>query len=151
MNTLSPPTWGRLAQEFHDKIEETLQRLADLVKDLMIDGDRRPPADGRLPDALPPVPPEALVRALRDRAEAALRLAAEAVNDVRPGEPLGAGQERVADVFLELAREAFEIGMLLRLDAAAQARQLPAQGAWAKRYRRMVLLEDAFPAEDGGD
>lgn len=151
MKTLSPPTWGRLAQEFHDKLEETLERLADLVKDLMLDGGRRPSASGLLPDALPPVPPEALVRALRDRAEAALRQAAEAVNAGRPGEPLGAGQERVADVFLTLAREAFEIGLRLRLDAAARTLEPAAQGDWALRYRRMLLLEEAFPADGDSD
>jgi hypothetical protein len=151
MKSPSPPTWGHLAQEFHDKLEETLERLADLVKDLMLDGGRRPASAGLLPDDLPPVPPEALVRALRDRAEAALRQAAEAVNAVGPGEHLGAGQEQVADVFLSLAREAFEIGLRLRLDAATRTLEPVAQGDWALRYRRMVLLEAAFPPDEDAD
>jgi hypothetical protein len=148
MHTLPPPTWGRLAQEFHHKLEDTLERLADVVKDLVLDGGHRPTSAGLLPDALPPVPPEALLRALRDRAEAALCRAAEAVNAIRPGEHLGAGKEQVADVFLDLAREAFEIGLRLRLDAAARTLEPAAQGDWALRYRRMLLQEEATPEDD---
>jgi hypothetical protein len=154
MHPMPPPSWTKLAAAMRDKAEETLDRLADAIKDSVIDWERAEPMPGERPvlDWLPPVPEERLAEALRDRLADALHRLAEAVNEVRPGDPRTATREELCEQFAALAWEAFEVGVQLRLDAAvAELAGAPAApGAWVEKYRRMRATEAAFPLS-GGD
>jgi len=153
MQPMPPMSWTKLAAAMHGKFDETLDRLADAVKDSILDWEGAHGCAGAGPvvASLPPVSGDDLVAALRGRVEDALRLAAGVVNDVRPGERLADRREEIIDLFTALACEAFEVALQLRLDAAAaELAGTAPPGDWAQKYRRMRVAEAAFPPPDAG-
>jgi hypothetical protein len=143
MNELSSRSW----------FDDLVDRLADRVKDAILDIDFDDEAPEELPpEPLPAVNRDLLTAAMRDRTEATLRAAAEVINDVQPGPGWEESQRHVAELFVELARETFATGLRLRTAAAVYR---PAEsvvgGLWAERYRRMRIMNAAFPEPAGTD
>jgi hypothetical protein len=136
---------------FDDLVEQLADGVKEAMLDLDFDNDR--PEFPAPPEDLPPADREELIAALRDRTEATLRAATILINEVQPGPGWQDGQQRLAELFVELAREAFAMGLRLRTEAALHqpVERPPIIGLWAERYRRMRLMEAAFPEVDGPD
>jgi hypothetical protein len=136
---------GALRGWFDDFVDQ----LADSVKDAMLDLDCDDERSESLTssESLPPLDREELVAALRERTEATLRAAAVLINEVRPGPGWQEGQQHLAELFATLAREAFAVGLRLRTETALHrpTDRPPVDGLWAERYRRMRLMDAAFP------
>jgi hypothetical protein len=123
------------------RVDAAMNHMADLVKDLLLDG---LPADDDVGMALGPLPPlssEEFIEKMRPRVEQTLRQAAEAIN-AAPGDPTQAAcEEATCDLFTELWLLALRTGVQMRLAAAVAEEQeedeVPPQGEWARRYRRM--------------
>ena len=64
---------------------------------------------------------EQFVEAMRVKFEKAMGQVADAVNDAEPGYIITDSEEPVRDVFGELRREAYELALQMRLDAAEAA------------------------------
>jgi hypothetical protein len=130
------------------QVDEMIDRMADAVKDALVDWDWCPPDEagegGTAP--LPPLSAEQFVDAMRPRVEEALRRVAACLNE-GPGPDLSAAaEERVLDHFGRLCSEALEVGRNLREDAAETPPMVAAPcGTWALRYRRMMVLEGRWP------
>jgi hypothetical protein len=140
MRQREPVPWEKLVEELRRKIEAAFERVADAIKNAMLDGlEEEPAGPGSGPSELPPLSRELFVKTLRGRVEEILGCVADAINQ-GSAEPGGvAGEERVGDLFAQLWQEALEIGMQMRLDAAVEE-LFPfgrPQGEWARRYRRM--------------
>ena len=125
-----------------NRMTAALDRMADLIKNAMMDGigDNSDEEDEEPFSELPPMSTDEFLEVMRGPVEEALRQAAEALNDVPEGlSP--AVEERTCDIFTELWLESLRIAMRLRIDAAIAnedpnaARPL---GEWARRYRRML-------------
>jgi hypothetical protein len=69
----------------------------------------------------PQVPPEKLVEALREEAEAYARSVMQAVNQAPDGEWIAGSEEEVRDLSADFRRRAFERAMQMRIDAAEAA------------------------------
>jgi hypothetical protein len=123
-----------------NRIEQTLEQMADVIKDLLLDGSLDANTPALLIEPLPPMPRERFIEAMRPAVEATLRRAADVINRAPTGRIVAASEERVGEGFAALWREALEVGVRLRLEAAEA--QLPPgerpQGEWAKRFRRMA-------------
>jgi hypothetical protein len=149
MNDLSSRVANDLPGGLRGWFDDLVDRLADGVKDAMLDLDFENERDElpAPPESLPPADRDELIAALRLRTEAALRSAATLINEVQPGPGWQEGQQQVAELFVELAREAFAVGLRLRTDAALHqpTDHPPVMGLWAERYRRMRLMDAAFP------
>ena len=130
-------------------LDETLDRLADAVKDALLDWEWENDEWEGLPSPrdLPPVNEKEFLDVLRFQTEQTLRDVAATVNEIRPGVGWQRGQRLVAERLAELARDAFAVGLQMRLNAALRkpAVPQPAPGLWAARYRRMMLETSAFP------
>lgn len=72
-------------------------------------------------EAMPKMSREEYFRALRSEFEEALRQAADAINDAAPGRIITDSEEKVRDIFADLRRKAFELGVQMRVDAAEAA------------------------------
>jgi hypothetical protein len=126
------------------------QRVADRVKDTLLDLGHDMDEDGAdpsLPLPLPLMEPGPFVEALQLEVEMALRLVAERLNEA-PGsgrlpEKL---EEEVHAIFTELARQAIEEAFQQRM-ALAESDLPPeeAGGGWARKYRRMMAREGRWP------
>jgi hypothetical protein len=149
MDPMRRMSWKRLAAAMHGKFEDTLDHWADLLKNAVLDGELAEPNGPPPPPLLgelPSLTPEELTLRLRAALAKTLKCVTEAVNGLEPGQPLQPCQEAVADLFAELAWEAFELGLRMRLDAATSVPGAGApSGSWAEKYRRMKALEAAFP------
>ncbi len=145
MNPLSsyPRRWlARLRRWF----AEAAERAADAVKDFMLDwGAAEPPCQAA--HALPRVPPEQLVAALRGRVEQTLLRVADAINRAPTGDIVAASEEEVRGLFGELWWDALELGAKMRVEAGLS--QLPpvpgGSEGWAAKYRRMCVEEGRPP------
>ena len=75
------------------------------------------------PDQIPPnqISPEAFIRQMRERMEAALRRVAQAVNGAPDGSWINDSAWQVFAEFNDLRRDAFERALQMRADAAASA------------------------------
>jgi hypothetical protein len=148
MDPMRRMSWKRLAAAMHGKFEDTLDHWADLLKNAVLDGELAEP-NGPPPPLLgdlPPLTPQEFAARLRASLAKTLQCVTEAVNELEPGQPLQPCQETIADLFAELAWEAFELGLRMRLDAAARVPGVASpSGSWAEKYRRMKALEAAFP------
>jgi hypothetical protein len=100
-------TWGELAAALHHKVDETLDRLNDAIKDALIDGEL--PAEDDSPNARPLVPlvPERFVEAMRPHIEDALRGMADSLNE-------SGGADRVGELLEALLRDALQTGLDMR-------------------------------------
>jgi hypothetical protein len=156
MEPMPPMSWTKLAGALKGKLDETLDQVADLLKDSMLDAEpaaRRKP-DEPMPEHLPPLDEEAFLQALEPRLEETFWRVTEAINAVRAGDNLERTREVVADLFAALAWEAFNAGIRQRIEAGVAEECPPFEpdrDSWAARYRRMKLLEAAFPLTPAGD
>ena len=131
-------------------VAAALDRANEAVKDAILDVGI--PDDGPAPDParrpLPPVQPAQLATALRDKIDQTLAALAERVNIARDLEGVAASEAEIRDLFEGLAIHALELAAGMRVDAAAE--KLPwaaGQGEWAKKLRRMTVLESLPDAE----
>jgi hypothetical protein len=156
MEPMPPMSWKKLAGALKGKLDETLDQVANLLKDTMLDSE---PAGGRkafepMPDYLPPLDEQAFLQALEPRLEETFWRVTEVLNAVRPGDNLEQSREAVADLFAALAWEAFNAGMRQRIEAGVATEFPPFESdrdSWAARYRRMKLLDAAFPLVPASD
>jgi hypothetical protein len=153
MEPMPSMSWKKLAAALQGKFEETLDHVADVVKDTMLDSE---PTGGRnaglpVPGDLPPLAEDEFLEALEPRLEATIWRAMEVINGVGPGDSLAQAHEAVADLFAALAWETFNAGIRQRIKAAAAGDVPSGPDSWAARYRRMKLLETAFPLARSGD
>ena len=129
-----------LGESVRSSVAETLERLADAIRDAMLDSSwaEGPEADGPGPP-LPSMDVNHFVELMRGKVEETLRKAGQIINDAPTGEVAAASAGQLDDLFGELSHLAVMLGLQLRLEAAeveAAPGQRP-QGDWAKRWRRM--------------
>ncbi len=72
-------------------------------------------------DAQPQLAPEALLQSLRGRFEELCRSIADAVNQAPAGQVINASEEKVRDLFADFRRQAYQMALQLRIDAAEAA------------------------------
>jgi hypothetical protein len=72
-------------------------------------------------EPMPKLDREAYVARLRQLTEAMLGQVADAINDAPDGEIIAGSECRVRDLFVTLRRQAFEVGLQMRADAAEAA------------------------------
>jgi len=134
------------------KAQAMLDRIADSVKDAVMDwelpsqGDEREPPEFKAAE-LPPVVPAELVQALQARVESTLGRVADTINANPTGRVGRESEERVLDLVADLVEEALQVGLQLRI-AAAENRLSPAElpeGRWAKKFRFMLADEGRWP------
>jgi hypothetical protein len=104
-----------------------------------------------MPENLPPLAEDEFLAALEPGLEATVWRAMEVINAVGPGDSLELAHEAVADLFAALAWETFNAGIHQRIQAGAAANFPTCSDSWAARYRRMKLLETAFPLARSAD
>jgi hypothetical protein len=75
---------------------------------------------------------EAYVEAMRAKVEELLGRVADAVNDAPPGQVIAASEEPVRDLFAVFRRQAYELAVQMRVDAAEAA--FPPSGGSPDRH-----------------
>jgi hypothetical protein len=137
MRTTHPLSWGELLVALWAKWDETLNRWADWLRDAMLDWDPQPPRPPRLCEVPtpPPLCSEVFVEAMHGEVEDTLRQVAALLNDAAPDRPLN--EDRLCDLFADLAHRAVARGKALRVQPVVPQRCQPS--SWAERYRRMIL------------
>jgi hypothetical protein len=102
-------TWGELAAALHRKVDETLDRLNEAIKDALMDGDFPFPSEDDSGESRPPAPlsREEFVAVMRPRIEEALRGMADSLND-------SAGADAVGEWLEALLRDALQTGLDMR-------------------------------------
>jgi hypothetical protein len=144
----NPPSWVELFSSFQTKWEGTLDRWNFLVKDILLDWDPLPTpivtSEPELP-AAPAVCPETLIESMRGDVADTLRAVADLLNETEPGRPLD--EDRVCELFAELAQRTVARGLALRVQAGMGELPLLSNEHrhWAERYRRMSL-EKSLPS-----
>jgi hypothetical protein len=85
-------TWGELAAALRRKVDETLDRLNEAVKDALIDGSLPGPSEDESPEPRSQVrlSPEQFVDVMRPRIEEALRRMADSLNETGGADAVGA-------------------------------------------------------------
>jgi len=78
-------------------------------------------------DSTPKLSREAFIARMQSSVAQALGQVADAINDAVPGQIIAASEEKVRDLFADLRRQAFELGLQMRIDAA-EAAFPPSQG-----------------------
>jgi len=79
-------------------------------------------------DSAPMLSREEFIARMQSRVAQALGQVADAINDAVPGQIIAASEEKVRDLFADLRRQAFELGLQMRIDAA-EAAFPPSQGS----------------------
>ena len=132
MNSLTSSSWHPNQGSLWGQIDDTLNRWADAVKDALLDWDLDDEDWRQLPPAmdLPWLNKEEYLAALRGRTEQALRTVADTINALPPGADRRHGQQTVAEIMADLTREAFAVGLHMRVNAALH-RGTPATGSRA--------------------
>ena len=107
-------TWGELAAALRWKVEETLDRLNEAIKDALIDGEFPLPPDDDWEDGRPlaPLSRERFVEAMRPRIEEALRGMADSLNE-------NGGADRVGELLEALLHDALRTGLEMRSNPPA--------------------------------
>jgi hypothetical protein len=72
-------------------------------------------------EPMPKLSQEEFVAALRQKVETMLGQVAVAINDAPDGYIIAGSEEKVRDLFADLRKQAFEIGLQMRIDAAEAA------------------------------
>ena len=72
-------------------------------------------------EPMPKLRREAYVVAMREKMEAMLGQVADAINDAPEGFLIAGSEEQVRDLFAALRRQAYEMGVQMRIDAAEAA------------------------------
>ncbi len=136
-----PPAspWSQAARCMRQRVDAAMDRMADVIKDALLDGLEFTDDENGPAAPLHPLSPDAFVQQMRPRVERALRQVAEILNDAVSESPATI-DEATGEVFSELWLEALRVAAQLRLGATLVEplgdEPLP-EGEWAKRYRRM--------------
>ena len=72
-------------------------------------------------EPMPKMSREAYLTAMREKMDATFRHVADAINDAPDGYLIAGSEEQVRDLFADLRRQAFEMGLQMRMDAAEAA------------------------------
>jgi hypothetical protein len=72
-------------------------------------------------ESAPKLSRDEYVRQMRQRMEEMLGRVADAINDAPPGQIISGSEEQVRDLFTDLRKQAFEMGLQMRVDAAEAA------------------------------
>ena len=72
-------------------------------------------------ESTPQLSRQEFIERMRQKVEEALGHVADAVNEAPPGQIIAGSEEEVRDLFADLRREAYEMAMQMRLDAAEAA------------------------------
>jgi hypothetical protein len=126
------------------RVDAAMDRMADLIKNALLDGLELPDEDELPPAPLVAIDPDEFAARMRERVEQALRQVAEVLNDAANESP-AVTEEATHDVFTELWLEALKVAAVMRIDAvlgeaSPAARRHgagPPDGQWARRYRLM--------------
>jgi len=150
MKHLPRTPWKKFLDSLRHRVEESLERMADVIKDAILDWEvGMDAAAERLPlEELPPMAPARFVEAMRDKVDAILWSVAEAINDAPTGHIVAASEEQIGKLLEELWCEALRQGVQQRIDAA-QSGLRPSQrlqGEWAKRLHRMTVAGASLPS-----
>lgn len=123
----------------------TTNRLADAVRDTLLDWSLDgAPCDGDK-EPLPPLEPGKLTEAMRDSVDHALRNMAAILNEAPDVESMTACRDEVRGVVEDLVWQALGHGERIRIDAAvAAAGPTGPYGRWVEKYRRMRAREGRF-------
>ena len=78
-------------------------------------------------ESTPQMSRQEFIDRMRQKVEEALGRVADAVNQAPPGQVIAGSEEPVRDTFADLRRDAYEMAVQMRLDAAAAAFP-PSQG-----------------------
>jgi hypothetical protein len=113
-------TWGELAAALHRKVEETLDRLSDAIKDALLDGVLLFPSEEDAPDArsLAPLSRERFVEVMRPRIEEALRGMADSLNE-------SDSTDRMGDLLEALLCDALRTGLEMRTNPQSADAPVP--------------------------
>jgi len=143
MKHLPATAWTQTVDDMRHRIEEMLERMADSIKDALLDWETDDEPGERSPAIaeLPPLDQALFVAAVRGKMEDVLWRMADAVNEAPSGRIVAASEAGIRDLMAELYVEALELGVQMRLDAAETALPPPLrpQGKWARRWRRMTM------------
>jgi hypothetical protein len=143
--TTPPSPWSRTARGMRERVDAAMDRMADLIKDALLDGPDLSDEDGVPAAPLVWIDPDEFAERMRERVERALRQVAEVLNDA-PDQPPALTAEATRDLLTELSIEALKVAAQMRLDAALGEPSTPAAGhhgaeppagEWARRYRLM--------------
>jgi hypothetical protein len=80
-----------------------------------------PPFRGVPMQPMPKLDREAYLTQMRQQMETMLRQVADALNNAKDGEIIAGSECQVRDLFTDLRRQAFELGIQMRIDAAEAA------------------------------
>ena len=72
-------------------------------------------------ESTPQMSRQEFIDRMRQRVEEALGRVADAVNEARPGQIIAGSEEQVRDLFADLRRDAYEMAVQMRVDAAEAA------------------------------
>ena len=72
-------------------------------------------------DSTPLLSREEFIARMQSCVAQALGQVADAINDAVPGQIIAASEEKVRDLFADLRRQAFQLGLQMRIDAAEAA------------------------------
>ena len=72
-------------------------------------------------DSTPKLSREEFIARMQSFIAQALGQVADAINDAVPGQIIAASEEKVRDLFADLRRQAFQLGLQMRIDAAEAA------------------------------
>jgi hypothetical protein len=144
---------GWIFTAFVSRAKQQTEKVGQAVKDTILDLGDQPSAAERArpehPQPLALLDANDLVSALRGRVEETLYDVAHLLNEDVYGCWEGVTVDRVHALFEELAREALERALEMRV-AAEEARlgpQLASSSRWARKLRRMLAAEGRWPPE----
>lgn len=149
--TTPPSPWSRTARGMRRRVDAAMDRMADLIKNALLDGPEFSDEDEAPTAPLVEIVPDEFAARMRPRVERALRQVAEVLNDA-PDQPPALIAEATCDLFAELGIEALTVAAQMRLDAAlGEVRPVaegddsmgPPDGEWARRYRLMHADDEA--------
>jgi hypothetical protein len=140
--------FGRLGQMLSGKARLIEQRVADRVKDALLDlgEEMEDESEPSVPFPLPAMNADRFIEAMQGPVEIALRQSAQRLNEGPGGQTPEKIDEQVHVIFEELARKAIEEAFQQRMTLAEN--DLPPVGHggdWARRYRRMMAREGRWP------
>jgi hypothetical protein len=72
-------------------------------------------------NSTPPMSRQEFIDQMRQKVEQALGRVADAINEASPGQIIAGSEEQVRDTFADLRRDAYEMAVQMRLDAAEAA------------------------------
>jgi hypothetical protein len=95
-----------------------------LAPSLRISQDRQgpfPPEEILAMNSMPKLSRQEFIDRMRQKVEEALGRVADAINEAPPGQIIAGSEEPVRDLFADLRRDAYEMAVQMRVDAAEAA------------------------------